>query len=237
MHDAEKALACLGIILGRPLQRIDESRQGRERRTQFVAGIGHEVGAHLFDPAQRGLIMKGHQHAFVGAAEGGRHRHRRDDQFHPAVDRDMIEIGRPPRFRGCNCLTQRGDNLGRAQRELGKFILAQGGRELGRCRIEVDDAAGPVEQDRGIRHSGDHRADRRTFDRIDAAHVFARGHGMVQPPRHQRRCRDAGKDRERTGQRQFAEGNESRQRKAGNQQDDRGMPQAVRPWRNQGRRG
>ena len=53
MHDAEKALARLGILLGRPLQRIDEAGQRRERRPQFVAGIGDEIGAHFLDPPQR----------------------------------------------------------------------------------------------------------------------------------------------------------------------------------------
>ena len=69
MHDAEEALARLGVLLGRPLQRIDETRQRRQRRPQFMAGIGDEIGAHLLDPAQRRLVVEGHQHAFVGAAE------------------------------------------------------------------------------------------------------------------------------------------------------------------------
>ena len=36
-----------------PLQRLDEAEQRRERRAQFMAGIGDEVGAHFLDPAQR----------------------------------------------------------------------------------------------------------------------------------------------------------------------------------------
>ena len=69
VHDAEEALARLGIVLGRALQRVDEAGQRGERRAQLVAGIGDEVGAHLLDPAQRRLVVEGHQHAFVGAAE------------------------------------------------------------------------------------------------------------------------------------------------------------------------
>ncbi len=69
MHDAEEALARLGVVLGRPLQRIDEARQRRQRRAQLVAGIGDEIGAHFLDTAQRRLVVERHQHAVVGAAE------------------------------------------------------------------------------------------------------------------------------------------------------------------------
>ena len=127
MHDAEKALARPRIFLGRPLQRIDETRQRGQRRAQFVAGIGDEIGAHFLDPAQRRLVVERHQHAFVGAAEQGGHRHRRDDQFHPAIDRHVVEIGRAPRFGGRDRLAQRGDDFGRAQRELGELVRRSAG--------------------------------------------------------------------------------------------------------------
>ena len=130
MHDAEETLARLGIILGLALQRIDEAGKRRQRRAQLMTGIGDEVGAHFLDPAQRRLVVEGHQHAFVTAAKQRRHRHRRDDQFHPAVDRHLIEIGRPARFGGRDRLAQRGDDLGRTQRELRELVLAQSGREL-----------------------------------------------------------------------------------------------------------
>ena len=54
LHDGEELGARHGIVLGGALQRLDEAEQGRERRAQFVAGIGDEVGAHLLDPAQAG---------------------------------------------------------------------------------------------------------------------------------------------------------------------------------------
>ena len=58
----------------------------------------------------------------------------------------MIEIGGAPGFRGRDRLAQRGDDFGRAQRELGELVLAQRRRELRRSGIEVNHAAGPVEQ-------------------------------------------------------------------------------------------
>ena len=53
LHDGEEFLARRGIVLGGALQRLDEAEQRGERRAQFVAGIGDEVGAHFLDPAQR----------------------------------------------------------------------------------------------------------------------------------------------------------------------------------------
>ncbi|MGY3405088.1 hypothetical protein ACVWZV_001201 [Bradyrhizobium sp. GM5.1] len=187
----------MGIVLGLALERVDEAGQRGQRRAQLVAGIGDEIGPHFLDPAQRRLVVKGHQHAFVGAAKGGRHRHRRDGQLHPAIDRDMVEIGRAPRLGGRDRLAQRRDDLGRAQRELGELIPAQCRRELGGCGVEMDDAAGAVEQHRGIGHAGDHCGDRRALDRVDAAGLFARGGGIVQAPRDQRCGRDAEEHRNR----------------------------------------
>ena len=230
MHDAEEALARLDVVPGRSLQRVDEARQRGERRAQFVAGIGDEIGAHFLDPAQRRLVVEGHQHAFVGAAEHGRHRHRRDDQFHPAVDRHVVEIGGAPRFRARDRLAQRGDDFGRAQRELGELVLAQRRRQLRRGGIEVKHAAGAVEQHRGIGHAGDDGADRGGLDRIDAADVLARGRGIMQPPRHQGCGGDAKEHRAGAHRREFAERNQYGQRQPRGKQDDRRMPQPVRPW-------
>ncbi len=236
MHDAEKALARLDVVLGRPLQRIDEARQRRQRGAQLMAGIGDEIGAHFLDPAQRRLVVERHQHAFVGAAEQGRHRHRRDGQFHPAVDRHVIQIGRAPDFRGRDGFAQRGDDLGRAQCELRQLVLAQCRRELRRRSVEMEDAAGAVEQHGGIRHSGDHRGDRRGLDRIDRADVVARRRDIVQSPRHQRGRTDADERRGGADRRQIAEHDEHGQGETGGQQDDGRMPQPVRPRREEGRR-
>src|SRR5246127_1940988 len=101
------------IVLGRALQRVDEAGQGGERRAQLVAGIGDEIGAHFLDPAQRRLVVEGHQHAFLGAAEGSRRGNRRDHQFHPAVDRHVIEIGGAARLGGSDGLAQCSDDFGR----------------------------------------------------------------------------------------------------------------------------
>ncbi len=62
LHDLEKPLARRGVVAGRTLQRLDETRQGRQRRPQFVTGVGDEVGPHLLGAAQRRQIVKRHQH-------------------------------------------------------------------------------------------------------------------------------------------------------------------------------
>ena len=46
------------------------SKRG-QRRAQFMAGIGDEVGAHFLDPAQRRQVVEGHQQN-VGAGIAGR---------------------------------------------------------------------------------------------------------------------------------------------------------------------
>ena len=72
LHDGEKALARLGVVARRALQRFDEAEQRGKRRAQFVAGIGDEVGAHFLDPAQRREIVKGDQHEIGPAPRSAR---------------------------------------------------------------------------------------------------------------------------------------------------------------------
>ncbi len=100
----------------------------------------------------------------------------------------------------------------------------------------MDDAAGPVQQHRGVRHPGDDGADGGGLDRIDAADVFARCGGVVQPPRHQRGGSDAEKNDNGPDRRQFAENDHHEERKGGREQDDRRMPQPIRPGGEEGRR-
>ena len=49
-HDLEEALARLRVVLGRPLQRLDEAAQRGQRGPQLVAGVGDEIGAHAREP-------------------------------------------------------------------------------------------------------------------------------------------------------------------------------------------
>ncbi len=48
-HDGEKLVARPRIVARRTLQRLDEAEHRGERRAQFVAGVGDEVGAHALD--------------------------------------------------------------------------------------------------------------------------------------------------------------------------------------------
>ena len=67
LHDREKCSRALGVRLGRALQRLDESREGRERRAQLVAGIGDEVGAHALDLLFARQVAQHDQRALAGA--------------------------------------------------------------------------------------------------------------------------------------------------------------------------
>ena len=49
-HDAEELFPRLGVVGGRPEQRVDEADQRGQRRAQFVAGIGDEIGAQRIEP-------------------------------------------------------------------------------------------------------------------------------------------------------------------------------------------
>ncbi len=52
---------------------FDQQRQRRQRRAQFVAGVGEEIGAHALGADSRGLIVKNHQRGALVAPS-----HRRD---------------------------------------------------------------------------------------------------------------------------------------------------------------
>ena len=207
-----------------------------QRRAQFVAGVGDEIGAHLLDPAERRLVVERHQHALLGAAEQRRYRHRGDDELHPAIDRHLVEIGRPARLAGRDRLAQRGDDFGRPQCKLRQLVLAQRGRKLGDGGVEMNDAAGAIEQHRRIRHAGHHGADGRGLDWIDGADVFTGGDRIVQPPRHQGRGCDADEHRDSECQREIGRYHQRAKRKPRGDQDDRRMPQPVRPRGEEGGR-
>ena len=80
-----------GSSLRRPLQRLDEAEQRRERRAQFVAGIGDEIGAHLLHAAQRREVVESHSRMSHGAL-------RRRPRAGPASRRPRT-IGRAVRAR------------------------------------------------------------------------------------------------------------------------------------------
>ena len=62
LHDGKETIARSGIVARRTLQGLDEAGKGRKRRAQLMAGIGDEIGTHLFDAPQRRQIVERHQH-------------------------------------------------------------------------------------------------------------------------------------------------------------------------------
>jgi hypothetical protein len=69
-HDRQEAVAGGGIVASRPLQGLDEAEHGRQRRAQFVAGIGDEVDAHALGHALLAQILEGQEHGPAPAAAG-----------------------------------------------------------------------------------------------------------------------------------------------------------------------
>ena len=55
-HDAEEALAGLGVVAGVMLERLDVADHRGERRPELVAGVGDEVGAELLGAAGLGTV-------------------------------------------------------------------------------------------------------------------------------------------------------------------------------------
>ena len=109
-------------------------------------------------------------------------------------------------------------------------------RKLGRRGVEMDDAAGAIEQHGRIRHAGNDGTDGGGLDRIDGADVVTGGHHMMQPPRHQRGGGDADEHGDGARRREIGQHHQRAQRKPGGEQDDGRMPQPVRPRRKEGGR-
>ena len=142
-----------------------------ERRAQFVAGIGDEIGTHFLNPAQRREIVKGHQHK---SAPGFDSR---------LTGTTMVSNQRSSGTRSeystrCSSpvvgAAYRFDQFGHPQRKRDRLALAEGGSE-GTCMIvERKHAPVPVERDHGIRQAGDERLAKRPAAASDDATGRAR---------------------------------------------------------------
>ena len=58
LHDVEEALPGLGIVARGALQGLDEAEDRGQRRAQFMARIGDEIGPHGLQPPGRGEIAE-----------------------------------------------------------------------------------------------------------------------------------------------------------------------------------
>ncbi len=71
-HDGEEAVASGRVVLGVAPQGLDEPRERGQRRAQFVAGVGQEVGAHpLIAPGVR-LVAHPQQREVLAVLGGER---------------------------------------------------------------------------------------------------------------------------------------------------------------------
>ena len=94
-HDGEKLHARSRIFARRALQRLDEAHERGERRAQFVAGVGDEIGAHALGAHRLGQV--GHRD---GDGERAIERDAGDAHVEDLLDRHALEpahgFGSPP---------------------------------------------------------------------------------------------------------------------------------------------
>ena len=157
LHDAEEPVARGRIVARRPLQRVDESGDGRKRRAKLVADIGDEVGAHAVGAADRREIMDGDDDDPGAAGTVAAERNGSDKRLRPAWRRQPRGELDALRLAGLVCGADRLDQFRHAERNRRRLAAAQRRRERGGLGIEGDDAAVLIEHRHRIGHSGDHR--------------------------------------------------------------------------------
>ncbi len=131
--------------------------QRGERRAQFVAGIGDEIGAHFLDPAQRREVVKGHQHQ-IGLRRARLALDRHHDGLEPAVERHALGIDDALLFALRRGAADGLDQFGHPQRERNRLALPQRRRQRAGALVERQHAAVAVERDDRIGQPGDEGA-------------------------------------------------------------------------------
>ena len=210
LHDGEEALPRLGVVARRALQGLDEAGKRRQRRAQLVAGIGDEVGAHLFGAAQRGEVMKHHQHQ-IGLVRIRLAPDRHHDRLEPAVARHALGIFDTLLFAAGIGAADRLVQLGHPQRQRDQLAAPQRRRQGTRALIKREYAPVAVERDRRIRQPGDDGLERVAGAFGDgsrprqAAGLLAGAHGEESGRRDQGETRDRVADGKGVEQRQSGE--------------------------------
>ena len=116
VHDDEKAVPRLRIVPPRPLQRFDKPDERRERRSDLMARIGHEIRPHLLRAPDRGEVHQSQQNGALGRARRMPCRQRLDAGGENALDgcrQGNFDI--VPRLAAARRL-DRGQQIGIAQR-------------------------------------------------------------------------------------------------------------------------
>jgi hypothetical protein len=60
-HDVQEAVAGRDIVARVSLERLDEAAQRRQRRAQFMAGVGQEIDAHHLGAPRVGFVTQDDQ--------------------------------------------------------------------------------------------------------------------------------------------------------------------------------
>ena len=118
-----------------------------------MAGIGDEVGAHFLDPAQRGEIVKRHQHQ-IGPLRIGAALDRHDDGFEPAVERHALEINDALLLALRRGAADGLDQFRHAKGKRDRLALPQGRRERTGALVERQHPAIAIKCNDGIRQAG-----------------------------------------------------------------------------------
>jgi hypothetical protein len=145
----------VGVLSRRPLQRLDETEQGGERRAQFVARVGDEIDPHPLDPTRLAEIVQRQDHGRLDL----RPLHRIDVEFEIAFDRHALKPGRP--FRAARGASPRHcvKDVGGAQAARKQIVRAQRRKQSLRGRIDGDDPVRRADNDDGFGQRVDQSAD------------------------------------------------------------------------------
>src|SRR5262249_49815005 len=140
-HYFDDPFARYRIVARRALQGIDKAGERGERRAQFVAGVGDEIGAHLLDPPQRREILPADKtEATLEAGRGAGQSDGRDRAREPAVDWYAFKEFHPLRLVGRDGAPDGFDDFRPPQRERGGLATPQRRRHAPGLRVEREDA-------------------------------------------------------------------------------------------------
>ena len=151
-----------------PLQRLDKAGDRGQRRAQFVAGVGDEVGTHTVDPARLALILED-QHELRAIRPDAGPGHAKDP-----FDRHALDIVHDAAFRrpGQQALDQQ-LHFRCAEPALQRQARRKRPERSERRVVGVQRRTFAVENEDRVRHGGSEIGNRNAFEPPLAAFVLA----------------------------------------------------------------
>ena len=160
-HDRQELVARPRVRVRRALQGLDEAEQRGERRAQFMAGVGDEVGAHALDAPRFREIAHGQKRRDDLVGLGGE---RGDADLEQPLDGHALAPERGLRLARQFDVPDRIDDIGRAQRQHERFANPQRGQQRERGLVGGGGASVLADDDRGLGHRAQQLAGERPSD-------------------------------------------------------------------------